>query len=170
MKLLSFQFFASAALATLGVVLCTGCQTVIANEQVVDDDTCERCASKVVEKVIPEWAFRITDFADDLLAGLDGLREWPERITTMQRNWIGKSVGAEVDFGVAGSAEKVRVFTTRLDTIFGCTYAVLAPEHPLVERLTAPARRAEVQAFVERMRKTATRADSSSRKRATLRN
>jgi leucyl-tRNA synthetase len=133
---------------------CTGCLTVLANEQVVDDNRCERCGSPVVDKVIPEWAFRITAYADSLLSGLDRLVEWPERITTMQRNWIGKSVGAEVDFGVAGSTEKVRVFTTRLDTIFGCTYAVLAPEHPLVEKVTLPARRAEVQAFVERMRKT----------------
>jgi leucyl-tRNA synthetase len=133
---------------------CTGCLTVLANEQVVDDNRCERCGSQVVDKVIPEWAFRITAYADSLLAGLDRLSEWPERITTMQRNWIGKSVGAEVDFTLAGSAEKVRVFTTRLDTIYGCTYAVLAPEHPLVEKVTAPPRRAEVRAFVERMRKT----------------
>ena len=133
---------------------CTGCLTVIANEQVVDDNRCERCGSPVVEKQIPEWAFRITAYADDLLAGLDGLTQWPERVTTMQRNWIGKSVGAEVDFGVAGSSEKVKVFTTRVDTIFGCTYVVLAPEHPLVEKLTVPARRAEVRAFAERMRKT----------------
>jgi len=133
---------------------CTGCLTVLANEQVVDGGRCERCGSPVVDKVIPEWAFRITAYADSLLAGLDRLTEWPERITTMQRNWIGKSVGAEVEFGVAGSAEKVRVFTTRLDTIYGCTYAVLAPEHPLVEKVTVPARRAEVRAFVERMRRT----------------
>ncbi len=133
---------------------CTGCQTVIANEQVVDDNRCERCSSPVVEKVIPEWAFRITAFAQDLLDGLDRLGEWPERVTTMQRNWIGKSEGAEVDFAVAGSAEKIKVFTTRVDTIHGCTYVVLAPEHPLVEKVTAPARRAEVRAFVERMRKT----------------
>jgi leucyl-tRNA synthetase len=105
----------------------------------------------VEEKVIPEWAFRITDYADDLLAGLDGLREWPERITTMQRNWIGRSEGAEVDFAVAGQAERIRVFTTRVDTIFGCTYVVLAPEHPLTARLTTPERKAEVQAFVDRM-------------------
>ena len=130
---------------------CTGCQTVIANEQVVDDNLCERCSSPVEEKVIPEWAFRITDYADDLLAGLDGLREWPERITTMQRNWIGRSEGAEVDFAVAGQAERIRVFTTRVDTIFGCTYVVLAPEHPLTARLTTPERKAEVQAFVDRM-------------------
>jgi len=132
---------------------CTGCATVIANEQVVDDDRCERCGSPVVEKVIPEWAFRITAFAQELLDGLDGLREWPERITTMQRNWIGQSVGAEVDFAT-DAGEPVKVFTTRVDTIFGCTYVVLAPEHPLVERITRPERQGEVRAFAERMRKT----------------
>ena len=131
---------------------CTGCNTVIANEQVIDG-TCERCGSPVVEKIIPEWAFRITRFAQDLLDGLDGLRDWPERVTTMQRNWIGKSVGAEVDFAVEGSTP-IKVFTTRIDTIFGCTYVVLAPEHPLVERLTRPDRLAEVRAFAARMQKT----------------
>jgi leucyl-tRNA synthetase len=133
---------------------CTSCLTVLANEQVVDDNRCERCGAQVVEKVIPEWAFRITAYAESLLAGLDRLTEWPERITTMQRNWIGRSEGAEVDFGAAGSAEKIKVFTTRVDTIFGCTYVVLAPEHPLEERLTASGQRAEVKAFVERMRRT----------------
>ena len=132
---------------------CTGCNTVIANEQVVDDNRCERCESPVVEKVIPEWAFRITAFAQELLDGLDQLKEWPERIVTMQRNWIGKSVGAEVAFAVPGKLP-IDVFTTRVDTIFGCTYVVLAPEHPLVEEVTAPERRAEVRAFVERMRTT----------------
>ena len=156
---------------------CTGCATVIANEQVVDD-RCERCGSPVGQKVIPEWAFRITAFAQDLLDGLDRLTEWPERITTMQRNWIGKSVGAEVDFILAGGrgeaappgpplapgqahppapvladAVRIKVFTTRVDTIFGCTYVVLAPEHPLVGELTRPERQEEVRAFVERMRK-----------------
>src|SRR5215208_2955111 len=131
---------------------CTGCATVIANEQVVDD-RCERCSSPVIEKVIPEWAFRITAMAQDLLDGLDRLTEWPERVTAMQRNWIGKSVGAEVDFAVPG-AEPIKVFTTRVDTIFGCTYVVLAPEHPLVARLTAPERKAEVDAFAARMKKT----------------
>ncbi len=133
---------------------CTGCMTVIANEQVVDDNTCERCSSPVLEKVIPEWAFRITAYADRLLAGLDGLTDWPERITTMQRNWIGKSVGAEVDFAVAGGGPAIKVFTTRVDTIYGCTYVVLAPEHPLTSKVTTPDRKAEVDAFVARMRKT----------------
>ncbi|HET6437405.1 MAG TPA: leucine--tRNA ligase [Anaeromyxobacter sp.] len=136
---------------------CTGCNTVIANEQVLEKDAvrvCERCSSPVLEKVIPEWAFRITRYARSLLDGLDRLGAWPERITTMQRNWIGLSQGAEVRFGVAGSTETIPVFTTRVDTIFGCTYVVLAPEHPLVARLTAPERRAEVEAFAARMRRT----------------
>ena len=135
---------------------CTGCLTVIANEQVLEEEgerVCERCQSKVVEKVIPEWAFRITAYARDLLAGLDELSAWPERVTTMQRNWIGKSEGAEVDFGVVGSKEPLKVFTTRLDTIFGCTYVVLAPEHPMAERLASSERQPEVRAFVERMRR-----------------
>jgi leucyl-tRNA synthetase len=132
---------------------CTGCQTVIANEQVVDDNRCERCESPVVEKAIPEWAFRITAYAQDLLDGLSTLTAWPERITTMQRNWIGRSDGAEVDFDVPGQGP-IRVFTTRVDTIHGCTYVVLAPEHPLVEKVALPERQAEVRAFVERMRKT----------------
>jgi leucyl-tRNA synthetase len=131
---------------------CTSCLTVIANEQVVDDDRCERCGSAVVVKEIPEWAFRITAYAEDLLAGLAELGEWPERVTTMQRNWIGRSEGAEVDFAAGG--EPIRVFTTRLDTIFGCTFVVLAPEHPAVARLATPERRAEVRAFVERMART----------------
>jgi leucyl-tRNA synthetase len=131
---------------------CTGCQTVIANEQVVEE-RCERCESPVIEKVIPEWAFRITSYAQDLLDGLDQLTQWPERITTMQRNWIGKSEGAEVDFPLpAGGA--IKVFTTRVDTIHGCTYVVLAPEHPLTVKVTAPEKRAEVEAFVARMKKT----------------
>ncbi|WP_059439040.1 leucine--tRNA ligase [Anaeromyxobacter sp. PSR-1] len=133
---------------------CTGCQTVIANEQVVDDNRCERCGSPVVEKIHPEWAFRITAYAQQLLDGLDGLKDWPDRVTTMQRNWIGKSEGAEVDFALAAGGAAVKVFTTRVDTIYGCTYVVLAPEHPLVAQVTAPDRRAEVDAFVARMRKT----------------
>jgi leucyl-tRNA synthetase len=136
---------------------CTGCLTVIANEQVREEDgkqVCERCNSPVVEKVIPEWAFRITAYAQALLDGLGELSAWPERITTMQRNWIGKSEGAEVDFAVDGAGEQIKVFTTRVDTIFGCTYVVLAPEHPLVEKVTRPERQADVRAFAARMKKT----------------
>ncbi len=133
---------------------CTGCQTVIANEQVVDEDRCERCGSQVVERIQPEWAFRITAYAEQLLEGLDRLPDWPERVATMQRNWIGRSDGAEVDFALPGVGGAVKVFTTRVDTIHGCTYVVLAPEHPLVASVTTPERRAEVDAFVQRMRKT----------------
>ncbi len=134
---------------------CTGCLTVIANEQVLESEgerTCERCSSAVVEKVIPEWAFRITAYADSLLSGLGQLGAWPDRVTTMQRNWIGRSEGAEVEFPVLGAGEKIKVFTTRLDTIFGSTYVVLAPEHPLVAKITRPERQDEVRAFAERMR------------------
>jgi leucyl-tRNA synthetase len=131
---------------------CTGCLTVLANEQ-VEDGKCERCGSAVEEKVIPEWAFKITSYADELLASLDGLEEWPERVTTMQRNWIGKSEGAQVRFPVADTDLEVPVFTTRVDTIFGCTYLVIAPEHPLVSQLTTPAQKEAVEAFVAKMRR-----------------
>jgi leucyl-tRNA synthetase len=129
---------------------CTGCMTVIANEQ-VKDGTCERCESPVVDKELPEWSFRITKYSQALLDGLDELKEWPERITSMQRNWIGRSEGVEADFNVQGSDARIRVFTTRIDTIHGCTYVVLAPDHKLVAQVTTSAQRAEVDAFVKRM-------------------
>jgi leucyl-tRNA synthetase len=129
---------------------CTGCLTVIANEQ-VKDGVCERCDSPVEDKEMPEWAFRITRDSQALLDGLDQLKEWPERITSMQRNWIGRSEGAEVDFAVQGGSEKIRVFTTRIDTIYGCTYVVLAPDHKLVAKVTTADRRAEVEAFAAKM-------------------
>jgi len=129
---------------------CTSCLTVIANEQ-VKEGTCERCGSPVIEKEMPEWAFRITRYSDQLLEGLDELSAWPERITTMQRNWIGRSDGTEAEFTVKGKAESVRVFTTRIDTVFGCTAVVLAPDHPLVAKVTVPAQRAQVEKFAARM-------------------
>ena len=129
---------------------CTGCLTVIANEQ-VKDGTCERCDSPVVDKEQPEWAFRITKHSQDLLDGLDTLTEWPERITSMQRNWIGRSEGCEVDFAVQGVDARIRVFTTRVDTIYGCTYVVLAPDHKLVARVTSAAQRPAVEAFAKKM-------------------
>ncbi len=129
---------------------CTGCLTVIANEQ-VKEGVCERCESQVLEREMPEWAFKITKYSDDLLAGLDTLTQWPERITSMQRNWIGRSEGAEAEFAVEGSDEKVRVFTTRVDTIFGCTYVVLAPDHKLVAKITTPEQAKDVTAFAARM-------------------
>ncbi|HZI13660.1 MAG TPA: leucine--tRNA ligase, partial [Myxococcus sp.] len=129
---------------------CTGCFTVIANEQ-VKDGVCERCDSPVVDKEMPEWAFRITRYSQDLLDALDTLKEWPDRITSMQRNWIGRSDGAEADFRVQGHDASIRVFTTRIDTIYGCTYVVLAPDHKLVAQVTTPERRAEVEAFAKKM-------------------
>ena len=123
---------------------CPGCQTVLANEQVLADGTCERSGDLVEKRDLEQWFFRITRYADELLAGLDDL-EWPERVKTMQRNWIGRSEGAEFDLVVEGRDGSdgrdplaLRVFTTRPDTSFGMTYAVVAPEHPLVDELTTP--------------------------------
>jgi leucyl-tRNA synthetase len=123
---------------------CPGCQTVLANEQVLADGTCERSGDLVVKRDLEQWFFRITQYADELLAGLDEL-EWPERVKTMQRNWIGRSEGSEFDLVVDGRDGSdgreplaLRVFTTRPDTSFGMTYAVVAPEHPLVDELTTP--------------------------------
>jgi len=132
---------------------CSGCLTVIANEQ-VKEGRCERCDSAVLEKEMPEWAFRITRYSDALLSGLDTLTEWPERVTSMQRNWIGRSEGAEAEFKVEGSGERIRVFTTRIDTIYGCTYVVVAPEHRLVPKITTAAQKASVDAFVAKMAAT----------------
>ena len=115
---------------------CSLCATVLANEQVIDG-CCWRHEDNIVEqRNLEQWFYRITDYAQELLDGLDNLDGWPEKVRTMQRNWIGRSEGTEVDFGVQGlDAEKVRVFTTRVDTIFGATSVQLAPEHPLVEKL-----------------------------------
>jgi len=125
---------------------CPSCQTVLANEQ-VEDGRCWRCDSEVTPREIDGWFFKITAYADELLAWCDKLPGWPERVLTMQRNWIGRSEGAEFDLPVAGRADlKVRVFTTRQDTVFGMTYAVLAPEHPLVDRLVTDAREREAVA------------------------
>ncbi len=132
---------------------CPGCQTVLANEQVLVDGTCERSGDLVEVRDLEQWFFRITSYADELLAGLDDLA-WPERVKTMQRNWIGRSEGAEFDLVVEGrdgsdGRERLalRVFTTRPDTSFGMTYAVVAPEHPLVDELTTPEHRSEVEAL-----------------------
>ena len=112
---------------------CEECQTVLANEQVVNG-LCWRCPSTVVQKEQEQWNFRITDYAEQLLQDLDQLEDWPERVITMQRNWIGKSVGARVRFRLGGpSGEGIDIFTTRLDTICGATFMVLAPEHPMVK-------------------------------------
>ena len=126
---------------------CPGCQTVLANEQVLPDGTCDRSGDVVVKRDLEQWFFRITQYADELLEALDGL-EWPERAKTMQRNWIGRSEGAEFDLPVEGrDGLSVRVFTTRPDTSFGMTYAVMAPEHPLVDELTTEDQLAAVDAL-----------------------
>ena len=127
---------------------CPSCRTVLANEQ-VEAGRCWRCGSDVTQKEIDGWFFKITKYADELLEWCERLPGWPERVMTMQRNWIGRSEGAEFDLPVAGrSGLAVRVFTTRPDTSFGMTYAVLAPEHPLVDQLVSDAaERAAVEAF-----------------------
>ncbi len=135
-------------------------QTVLANEQVLADGTAERSGAVVEKRDLEQWFFKITDYADQLLDDLEGL-DWPERVKTMQRNWIGRSDGAEFEMtvvdadGVAGDdGAAVRVFTTRPDTSFGMTYAVMAPEHPLVATVVHDDRRAEVEAFAAKARGT----------------
>ncbi len=144
---------------------CTSCQTVLANEQVIDG-TCERCKSPVIQKELEQWFFRVTEYADRLLEGLDRV-DWPERIKAMQVNWIGRSEGSEIAFrgmstepmGEAHGAYRVSekeyeiaVFTTRPDTLMGVSYVVLAPEHPLTMKIVAPDRRAEVEAYAKAAR------------------
>ncbi|MCM2263717.1 MAG: leucine--tRNA ligase [Desulfuromonadales bacterium] len=129
---------------------CPSCETVLANEQ-VEDDCCWRCDSTVIQKELDQWFFRITAYAEELLAWTERLPGWPESVLTMQRNWIGRSQGCEIEFAVAGREEKVRVFTTRPDTLFGATFMSLAPEHPLAVSLTTPERRSEVEAFIRRI-------------------
>ncbi len=133
---------------------CPSCETVLANEQVVDG-ACWRCDSAVVQKELSQWFFKITAYAEELLEGCDRMPGWPERVLTMQRNWIGKSVGVEVDFPPADEKNKaIRIFTTRQDTLFGATFVTLAPEHPMVEKLLKGQKNtSEVRAFVERIKK-----------------
>lgn len=113
---------------------CPSCATVLANEQVIDD-RCWRCDCVVSQKELEQWFFKITHYAEDLLKGCDELSGWPERVVTMQKNWIGKSKGVEVDFPIEGTDENLRIFTTRPDTLFGVTFMCIAPVHPLVKRL-----------------------------------
>jgi leucyl-tRNA synthetase len=124
---------------------CDDCHTVLANEQVVDG-ACDRCKNDVVQKELEQWFFKITDYADRLLEGLDHL-DWPEKIKSMQRNWIGKSEGAQVEFKVDGGSDSITVFTTRPDTLFGATYMVLAPEHELVDSLTSKDKVEEIKKY-----------------------
>jgi leucyl-tRNA synthetase len=132
---------------------CPGCQTVLANEQVVEG-FCERCDCSVIRRDLEQWFFRITKYADELMQheGLD----WPERIKIMQRNWVGRSEGTEISFGLdhPGVEEKeIRVFTTRPDTVYGVTFMVLAPEHPLVAKITALTKKAEIEDYVNKARR-----------------
>ncbi len=133
---------------------CPGCQTVLANEQVLSDGTCERSGDIVERRNLEQWFFRITRYAEELVDALDGL-DWPERVKTMQRNWIGRSEGAQFRMQVLEQPElHIEVFTTRPDTGFGMTYAVLAPEHPLVARLTTGDQQAAVNEVLERARRS----------------
>ncbi len=115
---------------------CPSCMTVLANEQVIDNG-CWRCDTAVIKKELEQWFFRITHYAEDLLKACDELKGWPEKVVLMQKNWIGKSEGLEADFRIDGMDEKLRIFTTRADTLFGATFVCLAPTHPLTEKLAA---------------------------------
>jgi leucyl-tRNA synthetase len=137
------------------VVWCPSCQTVLANEQVVNG-ACERCGTLVTRRDLEQWFLGITSYADQLL-DFSGLLDWPEKILIMQRNWIGRSEGVEISFDISQydlPEKEIRTFTTRIDTIFGVTFLVLAPEHPLVAGLTTAQRRAEVEAYVNQARQT----------------
>ena len=125
---------------------CPSCQTVLANEQVVEN-CCERCGTPVVRKNLTQWFFKITEYADELLSGLDTL-DWPEKTKAMQRNWIGRSTGCEIEFECE-TGDKIRVFTTRCDTVFGVTYVVLAPEHPLARKLATPEQMQAVEEYID---------------------
>lgn len=129
---------------------CPGCETVLANEQVVNN-ACERCGTEVEEKELEQWFFKITNYAERLLEDHKLLQNWPEKVKIMQRNWIGRSEGMRIKFPVKGSSEEIEVFTTRPDTIFGATYMVLAPEHPLVEKLiSGTEKEKEVRQFIDK--------------------
>lgn len=131
---------------------CEHCHTVLANEQVIDG-LCWRCDNKVEKKDLSQWFLRITDYADRLLDDLDTLDHWPSRVKLMQKNWIGRSEGTQFSFEVPEINERVAVYTTRVDTVYGVSYIVLAPEHPFTERLiSGKENKAELRAFVDRMR------------------
>jgi len=132
---------------------CPKCETVLANEQ-VENGGCWRCDSEVVQKELDQWFLRITDYAEELLEYTNKLPGWPERVLTMQRNWIGKSSGCEIDFALESGAGAVRVFTTRQDTLYGATFMSLAPEHPLALELTTAEKREEVLAFIDKVKRT----------------
>src|SRR5512147_2260595 len=130
---------------------CPSCATVLANEQ-VENGQCWRCGSLVTHQELDQWFFKITEYAEELLAQCDRLTGWPERVLTMQRNWIGKSIGVEVDFIVEGTGEKLTIFTTRQDTLYGVTFMSIAPEHPALASLIKDRNQADdVRSFVQRV-------------------
>ncbi|NLM96635.1 MAG: leucine--tRNA ligase [Halanaerobiaceae bacterium] len=132
---------------------CPDCNTVLANEQVINN-RCERCDSEVEQKELEQWFFKITDYAEQLLEDQKLLKNWPEKVKIMQRNWIGRSEGMIIKFPVKGYDQELEVFTTRPDTVFGATYMVLAPEHPLVARLIkGTEKEEEVQRFINKVKK-----------------
>jgi leucyl-tRNA synthetase len=130
---------------------CPNDQTVLANEQVASDGTCERCGTTVIQKNLTQWFFKITDYAEQLLSGLDTIN-WPDKTKLMQKNWIGKSTGAQVTFKLENSDKEIKVFTTRPDTLFGVTYVVLAPEHTLTDELAVPSMKEAVAKYKESAR------------------
>jgi len=130
---------------------CPHCKTGLANEEVVEG-RCERCGAEVTKKDLKQWMLKITSYADRLLYDLDKL-DWPEKVKVMQANWIGRSEGAEVIFKIASSKEEIPVFTTRPDTLFGATYMVLAPEHPLVPKITTKEDQIKIEEYIEKSRK-----------------
>ncbi len=130
---------------------CPNDQTVLANEQVLEGSICERCGAEVYKRDLEQWYFRITEYAEELLHGLDSV-DWPERVKVMQRNWIGRSEGARLRFTL-DSGEALEVFTTRPDTVFGATFMVMAPEHPLVPQITTEEHREAVTAYIDQARR-----------------
>ncbi|MBL7072239.1 MAG: leucine--tRNA ligase [Candidatus Omnitrophica bacterium] len=131
---------------------CPSCNTVLANEQVTDG-ACERCESEVEQKKLEQWFFKITDYAERLLNDLDKLNEWPEKVKTMQSNWIGRSSGVNIDFPIEGTDKKLTCFTTRVDTIYGCSYMVLSAEHPMIDEIIENSPEKErIKKFVNKIR------------------
>jgi len=131
---------------------CPSCQTVLANEQVIDGK-CWRCGSEVEQKMLNQWFIKITDYAERLL-DFSGIKNWPERVIIMQKNWIGKSVGCEIDFEIPVLNENLKVYTTRPDTLFGCTYLVVSPYHPIVEKIIKNSKKGEeIKNFVNKIKK-----------------
>lgn len=133
---------------TFPINWCPSCKTGLANEEVVDGK-CERCGEQVTKKKLRQWMLKITAYAERLLADLDEL-DWPEAIKLMQRNWIGKSIGAEVDFQLDNSDDVIKVYTTRPDTLYGATYMVLSPEHPLVKKITIAEQEKEIKEYIRK--------------------